>query len=173
VPPAEDNPSADFEPLTDAEVRAWERDRRHANGELGRWVRGMLLATAVVLVGVFGTAAYIHPYGDDGQPKRMATHTQLGLPECNMVALTGKPCPACGMTTSFSLLMHADPANSLKANWVGTLLAVAWLAYIPWAVVGAFRGKLLFVRDGEFALTVAVIVLLVLMLGRWAVVWFT
>ena len=35
----------------------------------------------------------------------MGTHQQLGLPPCNFVTLTGYPCPACGMTTSFALLV--------------------------------------------------------------------
>jgi predicted Na+-dependent transporter len=82
--------------------------------------------------------------------------------------LMGKPCPSCGMTTAFSLLVHGDVANSLKANWVGTILAVYWFALIPWAIVSAVRGKLLWVRSGDWLMTISVIVFLVLVLGRWA-----
>ncbi|MCU0218495.1 DUF2752 domain-containing protein, partial [Mycobacterium tuberculosis] len=63
-----------------------------------------------------------------------------------MQEMTGKPCPACGMTTSFSLLMHADVPNSLRANWVGTLLCATILLIAPWAAVSAVRGRLLWVR---------------------------
>ena len=56
----------------------------------------------------------------------MATHTQLGMPPCNFVVMTGKPCPACGMTTSFALLVRGDVRASLRANWAGTLIAVLW-----------------------------------------------
>jgi hypothetical protein len=140
---------------------------------LVRTVRGFLIAIAAVLAAVFTTAAWIHPYDEDGNPKSMATHTQLGLPPCNMVQMIGKPCPACGMTTSFSLLIHGDVVNSARANWVGTVLALFWLALIPWAVVSAVRGRYLFVRSAEALTTAAVIALLVLMLGRWAVVLLT
>jgi hypothetical protein len=119
---------------------------------------------------VFALAAWIHPYDADGRPRSMATHTQLGLPPCSMVLLTGKPCPACGMTTSFALLAHGDVPNSLHANWVGTLLAFVWLALIPWALTSAIRGRLVGIRNGELALTVSVGVVLTLMLLRWAVV---
>ena len=48
--------------------------------------------------------------------------------------MTGVPCPSCGMTTSFALLLHGDIANSLRANAVGTLLAVFCLVLIPWSL---------------------------------------
>lgn len=132
-----------------------------------RATRVALVLMAATFTAVFATAAWIHPYDAAGAPRRMATHTQLGLPECNMVALTGKPCPSCGMTTSFSLLVHGDVGNSLRANWVGTLIALLCLALIPWGVVGAARGRLVWVRNAELAATVVVGVVLALMLGRW------
>ena len=119
---------------------------------------------------VFGIAIWLNPYDDDGNPRSMATHTQLGLPPCNMVTLIGKPCPACGMTTSFALLMKGDVWNSMKANWVGTMLASFGLILIPWGCISAIRGKYLFIRSAESASTVVVIVLLVLMFVRWGIV---
>jgi len=146
--------------------------RKRKPPPLARWTRCLLALMAVGLVTVFVAAAWIRPYDDDGTPARMATHTQLGMEACNMVVLTGKPCPACGMTTSFSLLMHADILNSLKANWVGTLLALAWLALIPWGIIGAVRGRLLWIRRGELWMTVGLSILFVMMIGRWAVIFF-
>ena len=135
------------------------------------YVRGVLVVMAVGFTAILGTALWLNPYDDDGLPRRMATHTQLGLPECSMVALTGRPCPSCGMTTSFALLAHGDVPNSLRANWVGTLLAAFWFALIPWGAVSAFRGKLALVRNGELFATFAVGIFLVLLLGRWAAIW--
>ena len=119
---------------------------------------------------VFGVARYVNPYGPDGTPRTMATHTQLGLPPCNMVQLTGYPCPTCGMTTSFALLVRGDLPGSLRANWVGTLLALSWAGLLVWAVWSAAANRLLLVRPGraELTLTVGVAVFLVLALGRWA-----
>jgi hypothetical protein len=100
----------------------------------------------------------------------METHTQIGLPPCTFKRMFGVPCPSCGMTTSFALLMHGDPANSLRANAVGTLLAMFLLALIPWSLVSAVRGRAVFIQSMERALTVVVGVFLVLMLARWLVV---
>jgi hypothetical protein len=135
-------------------------------------VRGALIIIGLGLAGVFGVAAWLRPYEDDGTPRRMATHTQLGMSPCNFLVWTGKPCPSCGMTTSFAFLMHGDVGNSLKANAVGTLLALFWLALVPWSLLSAVRGKLLFVRPGmgEYLLTAAVGFFVAAMLLRWAIV---
>lgn len=138
---------------------------------LGWVVRGMLVLFALGFATIFAVAIWLDPYTNDGSPRTMATHTQLGLPPCNMVQMTGKPCPACGMTTSFSLLMHGDPLASMRANWAGTLIALFWLAVIPWAAASAIRGKYYWIRSGEMLITVAVIGMLILMLGRWAALW--
>jgi hypothetical protein len=74
------------------------------------------------------------------------------------------------MTTAFALLIRGDVGNSLRANAAGTFLGVLTLAFIPWAVVSAWRGHLLFIRSVEGALTRLVVVFLVLMLVRWAIV---
>src|SRR5262245_59876521 len=101
----------------------------------------------------------------------METHTQLGLPPCQFKWLTGQPCPSCGMTTSFALLLHGDVRNSLAANWIGTGLAVFGLLLIPWCLAGACRGRYpLGVRSGERALTVVISVYLVLAVLRWGMV---
>jgi hypothetical protein len=121
------------------------------------------------LIVLFAVAAWLNPYEPDGRPRAMGTHKQLGLPECNFVRLTGLPCPSCGMTTSFALLMHGDLGNSLRANPVGTLLAVCLLAAIPWSVAGAVRGRWLWIRTLEPVLLKGVIVLTTLAVARWVV----
>jgi hypothetical protein len=133
------------------------------------YVRGLLLTIAAGLAVVFGVAFWLNPYSSDGSPRTMATHTQLGMPPCNFVVLTGRPCPACGMTTSFALLVRGDVGASLRANWVGTLLATFWAGLLVWAVVSGVVGRPLLIPPGrgELSVTIAVGVLLVLMLGRW------
>ena len=147
------------------------RDYPTALPYLGAWVRAALLGLAAGLVAVFALAAFLDPYRDDGSPRTMETHRQLGLPPCTFRTVTGGlPCPSCGMTTSFALLMHGDPLNSFRANWVGTLLALFWLALIPWSVASAVLRRPLFVWSLERLLTWSVLVFLSLMLLRWAVV---
>jgi hypothetical protein len=137
-----------------------------------RIVRAGLLAIAVVLAGIFAIAFWLNPYDSDGKPRTMATHTQLGMPPCNFVLLTGKPCPACGMTTSFALLVRGDISASMRANWTGTLIAVLWALTMVWAIAGAIAGRTLFIPNGkgELVLTITVGVVLVLMLARWGLV---
>jgi hypothetical protein len=138
---------------------------------LGPWVRGTLLGLTGGLVVVFALAAWLDPYDASGRPLRMESHRQLGLPPCTFYTVTGGfPCPSCGMTTSFALLMHGDLGNSLRANAAGTLLALFCLALIPWNVACAVRGRTYFIRSIEQALTRIVLVFLTLMLVRWGIV---
>jgi hypothetical protein len=137
---------------------------------LSGWVRGTLVGVAVGLVAVFAMAIWINPYGPDGQPLRMASHTQLGLLPCTFYVLTKLPCPSCGMTTSFALLMRGDLLNSLRANAVGTLLAVFCLALVPWCVISAARQRTYFVRAMDRTLTILMVSFFGLMLLRWVVV---
>jgi hypothetical protein len=119
---------------------------------------------------LFVVAARLDPYGPDGRPLTIGTHRQLGLPECNFLRLTGRPCPSCGMTTSFALLVHGDWIASLRANAVGTLLGLFLLAMIPWGAVAAVRGRWLWIRSLEPWLLRVVIVFCGLALLRWGIV---
>jgi hypothetical protein len=137
---------------------------------LHRWVRIALVAVIVCLLAVFTVAVALNPYRD-GKVWLDGTHRQLGLPPCQFKTLTGGiPCPSCGMTSSFALLVHGDVMNSLRANAVGTVLAVFCLALIPWAVLCAARGRLYLVNSIEWTLTRLVVIFVVLMLVRWGIV---
>ena len=143
---------------------------RTPDDRLEPWVRGILVGIVIGLVGVFAIAIRLDPYRGDGSPRALATHQQLGLPPCTFLEVTGVPCPACGMTTSFSLLVRGDLMNSLRANWVGTLLAGFCLALIPWGVYAIAYGRSLFVRSLERALIGVVLVVLLLTMLRWGIV---
>lgn len=130
-------------------------------------IRGVLVLLAFGLVGIFGIAWWLNPYQDDGQAKVMETHLQLGLPPCTFRVMTGVPCPACGMTTSFALLAHGDLWNSLRANAVGTLLAAFLLLLLPWTCLCAAKGRSYGVASLERAVLVVVSALLILLLLRW------
>lgn len=183
-PPAPEMPVAELaaeasEPLPVAEPVRPRRRRRRDPAEVARegrrirlLVRASLLAVALALTGVFVAAFRIHPYDADGNPRSMATHTQLGMPPCNFVELTGKPCPSCGMTTSFALLVRGDVLNSLRANWVGSTICMLWAATLVWAVASAAWGRMLFIPPGrgELVLTVIVAAVVMMMLARWGVV---
>jgi hypothetical protein len=136
-----------------------------------RWcVRVGLLVIAAGLIVVFGIAIWLKPYDGEGRPLQMETHTQLGLPSCQFYFVTGIPCPSCGMTTSFALLMRGDPLNSLRANAVGTLLACFCLLLIPWCLASAYVRRPLFIRSVEKWMTISAVAFLCLMLVRWIIV---
>lgn len=155
-----------------------EPDEASALAETGtsrrttRLVRMSLLLVGGLLAGIFAIAIWLNPYDSDGKPRRMSTHTQLGMPPCHFVLLTGKPCPACGMTTSFALLVRGDVSASMRANWVGTLIAVLWATMMVWATAGGIAGRPLFIPKGrgELILTIVVGIVLALMLVRWGAV---
>jgi len=68
------------------------------------------------------------------------THTQLGLPPCGFYSLTGVPCPACGLTTSFVHLAHGDWVSAALANPVGVPLCLLTFGALPLSVWGLLRG---------------------------------
>lgn len=55
-------------------------------------------------------------------PAGHGTHTQLGLPPCGVFAATGRPCPTCGMTTSFAHIMHGNLADAFAAHPLGPVV---------------------------------------------------
>lgn len=137
---------------------------------LANSVRGVLVGLALGMMLVFGIALWLDPYQADVAQRKIGTHQQLGLPPCSFVKLTGYPCPACGMTTSFALLVRGDILNSLRANWVGSLLALMGLLFIPWSLVSVCKRRTIFIRSLERTFTVLVVVFMVLLLLRWAIV---
>jgi hypothetical protein len=157
------------EEVIDLEPYEADEDSIDEARPLARWLRMILLALTVPWIAVFITAIWLTPYDGD-KPLEMGTHQQLGLPECNFKAMVGVPCPSCGMTTSFSLLLHADVWNSLKANFAGTALATFGLLFVPWAFASAFFGRFMFIRRLEMFVFRLALVFLVLLFGRWSIV---
>lgn len=133
-------------------------------------IRITLVFVVALLIALFSLAAWLDPYDASGKARKDETHRQLGLPECTFKNLTGKPCPSCGMTTSFSLLLRGDFIHAYEANEVGLLLASFLLVCIPWAIISLFRNRLVYIESLERALTWAVAVFLTLLLVRWAIV---
>ena len=88
-----------------------------------------------LLFGLLGLAAILTP-----NRSGKGTHQQLGLPPCTFDTIFGIRCPTCGMTTSWSHLMHGDVAASWRANAGGTCLAFASVLCGIWAISAALRG---------------------------------
>jgi hypothetical protein len=74
------------------------------------------------------------------------------------------------MTTSFALLMRGDLLGSLRANWVGTLLALGGLLYVPWSLACVCLRRTVYIESLEKALLWGLLGFMVLLIGRWALV---
>jgi hypothetical protein len=100
---------------------------------------GWRLASLVISAGclsVLLVAAKLTP-----NPEGVATHTALGLQECQFLAHTGLPCPSCGMTTSFSLFVRGKIFGSLWVQPMGTVLAIITTLTFWIALYVAITGK--------------------------------
>ncbi len=122
-------------------------------------------AVALLAWGVLALGWTLH-----AAPGGAGTHTQLGLAACGTKALTGYPCPTCGMTTAFAAFVHGDLPAALRAQVLGAVLAggtlLAALGGALMAATGVHLGAVLrpiFVqRIGWLYLLAA------LALGSWA-----
>lgn len=74
-------------------------------------------------------------------PRGWGTHEQLGLPKCTFLALVGKRCPACGMTTSWAYVARGQMTKALRTHVAGTVLALVAAVVAGSALVVAVRGK--------------------------------
>ncbi len=92
-------------------------------------VAGLLLAWLLV-----GAALLPDPSG-------MGTHRQLGLPPCGWIVAFNRPCPTCGMTTSFASAVHGQFGDSLRAQPFATGLAIAVAAAFWGCVYTAATGS--------------------------------
>lgn len=71
------------------------------------------------------------------KPDGHGTHTELGLPPCPSVAVFGRPCPGCGLTTSFTATIHGNFALAFHAHPLGPVLYLlltvsAWVCLWAW-----------------------------------------
>jgi hypothetical protein len=123
-----------------------------------------LLTLALGLTVVLATAGHLQP-----DPRGYGTHEQLGRPPCAILSLTGRPCPACGLTTSFAWFVRGELARSWRANPAGPFVASACVCLIPWLVASASRGRPLGVRSAGETLMAVVVVAAVLIVLTWLV----
>ena len=126
--------------------------------------RGLMVGMALGLIMVFGLACWLEP-----NPKGFGTHTQLGLPPCQFVQLTGHLCPTCGMTTSFAWFARGRLDRVWESNPAALFLAPACLALIPWLLLGAALGRPIGFRSLETPLIGLVVATVALSLLSWII----
>ena len=82
-------------------------------------------ALGMIAAALLAVAAWLPP-----SPAGIGTHEVLGLPPCPFHALTGIPCPACGMTTAFAHVARGDVGAALRAQPLGAALALLCAAAV-------------------------------------------
>lgn len=125
------------------------------------WRLGMLLIGGG-MIGLLVTAALLSP-----DSRGFGTHEQLGLLPCSAQLLWGLRCPACGMTTSWTRLLHGDVLGALAANVGGVLLAVGAAVAGPWMTAGAIAGRWLGPAPRELTLALVLTAVLAVTLADW------
>ncbi len=90
---------------------------------------GLATSTAALAV-----ARCLHPSATG-----VGTHVQLGLPPCRFLAITGIPCPSCGLTTSFAFAAHLEFGRAFIASPFGLLLFFAMFLAIPAICIQLWR----------------------------------
>ncbi len=96
---------------------------------LGKTTRFLLVGFALGLMIVLYIAWRLVP-----DPKGYGTDTQLQF-------TMGRPCPTCGMTTSFAWFVRANLIQSWRANPAGSLIAGFSVVLIPWLLFVAVGGR--------------------------------
>jgi hypothetical protein len=123
-PPPAPQAVAQHDPYGYLDVRGGTRTSRLV------WASTFLIPLAVLL-----TAAWLHP-----SPLHHGTHTQLGLPPCGFLVMTGVPCPGCGLTTAFANMIRGNVVAAAQANPFGILLFLVTLFSMPVSLLGAIKG---------------------------------
>lgn len=85
---------------------------------------------------VTGIGAYLTP-----KPEGHGTHTELGLPPCPCVLIFGRPCPGCGLTTSFTNLIHGRFGDAFRAHPIGPILYAMFTLSAFACLYGWIKGK--------------------------------
>lgn len=100
-------------------------------------------------------------------PRGHGTHTQLGLPPCPSILLFGRPCPGCGLTTSWARLLHGDVAGAFAAHPLGPPVYAVFTASAVACAVGFARKTRL--NSGARAVngTVLAFIAVYLAFGLW------
>jgi hypothetical protein len=92
--------------------------------------RARTLRTDVILAGLVGLPIVL--------PASLPAHLPV---LCPFRALTGLPCPSCGLTRSFIALGHLQLGESLAYHPLGPLCYALVVSLLVWRVLGRVAGR--------------------------------
>lgn len=85
----------------------------------------------VLWLAATGIGLALHP-----DPSGHGTHQELGLPPCPSALLFDRPCPGCGLTTSWTALLHGHVHEAFSAHPLGPILYLLFTASAVLAIYG-------------------------------------
>jgi hypothetical protein len=135
-----------------------------STSELSRRSRFLTAIVGVGLLAMLALASQLRP-----DPRGWGTHEQIGLPPCTFLTLFGKRCPACGMTTAWSNVMHGHLVEAARANTSGTVLAAVAMIAAAWALAVSIQGRRLAWQPGETVVAAVAVGMSGLVLGEWLI----
>lgn len=146
--------------LSETQVRLALFDERIPRTKLLGQAACFAAWTGITLVG-----ATLHPF-EQGH----GTHQQLGLPPCPSVLLFDRPCPGCGLTTSWSALIHGNLPLAFHAHPLGPLMYLIFTVIALMSGYGFIAGRRLRTYSDAFnrASTVVAVGFILFGIARFA-----
>jgi len=93
------------------------------------------------------------------------THQQLHLPPCPSVLLFDRPCPGCGLTTSWTALIHGQFAYAFHAHPLGPPMYLLFTASAFLALYGWIKERRFATDSPQFNRVMTVLVVIFLTFG--------
>lgn len=90
----------------------------------------------LVWVGVTVMGAFVLEPSEAG----WGTHRQIGLPPCASVVLFDRPCPGCGMTTSWTAVLHGRWGSAFSAHALAPVMYVLYSLTAVLCLLGFWKG---------------------------------
>jgi Protein of unknown function (DUF2752) len=131
---------------------------------LGWPIRWLLLVAAGGILGLLVLARKLEP-----DPSGFGTHTQLGLRPCSFMTATGRPCPACGMTTAFAWVARGRFDRSWQANPAGCVFALLSVPLVFWLVASAVANQPCGFKSLSRPLVIVIVAAVLLSVATWLV----
>lgn len=113
-------------------------------------------------VGITVACAALHP-----SAAGHGTHQQLGLPPCPSVVLFNRPCPSCGLTTSFTHTVHGQFAEAWKDHPMGTFLYAAFTVSAWMGLWGFMTKRWINTNSKNFQRSLIAVIVVMVVFGSY------